>query len=125
MMSDATVFACYQDNLLGILSGQDLVKLRAKRVVIATGSYDVPLLFENNDLPGVMLSSAAQLLICLYRLKPGNKAVVATANDQGYQAALDLIGADVEVAAVIDSRPSLPGHLEAARAVWKPGVSRF
>ena len=123
VMSDATVFACYQDNLLGILSGQDLVKLRAKRVVIATGSYDVPLLFENNDLPGVMLSSAAQLLICLYRLKPGNKAVVATANDQGYQAALDLIGADVEVAAVIDSRPSLPGHLEAARAVEARGVS--
>ena len=122
VMSGATVFACYQDNLLGILSGQDLVKLRAKRVVIATGSYDVPLSFEKNDLPGVMLASAAQRLIWLYGLRPGRKAVVAAANDQGYQAALDLLGAEVEVVAVIDPRPSLPEDLEAARAVEALGI---
>ena len=122
VMSGATVFGCYQDNLLGILSGQDLVKLRAKRIVIATGSYDVPMLFENNDLPGVMLTSAVQRLVWLYGLRPGSKAVVAADNDQGYQAALDLLGAAVEVVAVIDSRPSLPEHLEAARAVEAEGI---
>ena len=122
VMSGATVFACYQDNLLGILSGQDMVKLRAKRVVVATGSFDVPLLFENNDLPGVMLSSAAQRLIWLYGLRPGSKAVVATSNNQGYQVALDLLGAEVEVVAVVDSRPSSPGQLEAARALEAVGV---
>ena len=71
VMTGATVFAFYQDNLLGIRRENDLVKLRAKRVVVATGSFDVPLLFENNDLPGVMLSSAAQRLIRLYGLRPG------------------------------------------------------
>ena len=122
VMTGATVFAFYQDNLLGIRRAHDLVKLRAKRVVVATGSFDVPQLFENNDLPGVMLSSAAQRLIRLYGLRPGNRAVVAASNDGGYQVALDLLDADVEVAAVVDSRPGAPRHTEAARAVEDAGV---
>ena len=122
VMTGATVFAFYQDNLLGIRREHDLVKLRAKRVVVTTGSFDVPLMFENNDLPGVMLSSAAQRLIRLYGLRPGSKAVVATATDEGYQVALDLLNAEVEVAAVVDSRPCAPGHTDAARAVEEAGV---
>ena len=122
VMSGATVFASYQDNLLGILSGQDLVKLRAKRVVIATGSFDVPLLFENNDLPGIMMASAAQRLIWLYGLRPGSRAVVAAASDEGYQTALDLLGAEVEVVAVVDSRPGSAANPEAVRAVEAAGI---
>ena len=122
VMSGATVFAFYQDNLLGIRREHDVVKLRAKRVVVATGSFDVPLLFENNDLPGVMLSSAAQCLVRLYGLRPGNRAVVATSNDRGYQVALDLLDADVEVAAVVDSRRGVPEGTDAARALEAAGV---
>ena len=69
-----------------------------------------------------MLSSAAQRLIRLYGLRPGSKAVVATTNDGGYQVALDLIGAEVEVAAVVVSRPGAPGHTEAARDLEEAGV---
>ena len=122
VMTGATVFAFYQDNLLGIRREHDLVKLRAKRVVVATGSFDVPLLFENNDLPGVMLSSAAQRLMRLYGLRPGNRAVVATSNDDGYRAALDLLDAEVEVAAVLDSRSAASGLTQSARAVEAAGV---
>ena len=122
VMTGATVFAFYQDNLLGIRRERDVVKLRARRVVVATGSFDVPLLFENNDLPGVMLSSAAQRLIRLYGLRPGDRAVVATANDDGYQVALDLLDAEIRVAAVIDSRPGGPERTDAARALEASGV---
>ena len=122
VMTGATVFAFYQDNLLGIRRERDVVKLRARRVVVATGSFDVPLLFENNDVPGVMLSSAAQRLIRLYGLRPGNRAVVATSNDDGYQVALDLLDAEIKVAAVIDSRPAGPERTDAARALEASGV---
>ena len=122
VMTGATVFAFYQDNLLGIRRENDLVKLRAKRVVVATGSFHVPLLFENNDLPGVMLSSAAQRLIRLYGLRPGQRAVVATGNDEGYQVALDMLDAGVEVAAVVDSRRGVPERTDAARALEGAGV---
>jgi sarcosine oxidase subunit alpha len=44
--------------------------------VVATGAYETPLLFGNNDLPGVMLSSAALRLLCIHGIRPGNRAVV-------------------------------------------------
>ena len=122
VMTGAKVFAFYQHNLLGIRREHDLVKLRAKRVVVATGSFEVPLLFENNDLPGVMLSSAAQRLMRLYGLRPGNRAVVATSNDNGYRGALDLLDAGVEVAAVVDSRPGATERTDAAQSVGESGV---
>ncbi len=122
VLSGATVFAHYQDNLLTILHGDELVKLRARGVVLATGAYEVPLQFQNNDLPGIMLATAAQRLIHLYAVKPGNTAVVATVNDQGYQAALDLLNAGVDVAAVVDVRPTFSHGLEAATALISRGV---
>ena len=122
VMTGATVFAFYQDNLLGIRREQDVVKLRAKRVVVATGSFDVPLLFENNDLPGVMLSSAAQRLVRLYGLRPGERAVVATTNDDGYQVALELLDAGVDVAVVVDSRPGSEASGDTDRVLEAAGV---
>ena len=122
VMTEATAFACYQDNLLGVLQGDEVIQLRAKRVVLATGSYEVPQLFENNDRPGIMLTTAAQRLIRLYGVKPGTRAVVATNNDSGYFAALDLLDAGVDVAAVVDSRPELPEYPEAASALESRGI---
>ena len=122
VLNGATAFACYQDNLLGVLHGDEVVQLRAKRVVLATGSYEVPLLFENNDRPGIMLTTAAQRLIRLYGIKPGRRAVVATNNDLGYFAALDLLDAGVEVAVVVDSRPELPEGLPAISALESRGI---
>ncbi len=81
-----------------------LLKLRAKTLVIANGAFEQPLLFENNDLPGVMLGSAAQRLMHLYGVKPGQRAVVLSANRDGLQVALDLHHAGVEVATVVDLR---------------------
>lgn len=122
VVSDATAFACYQDNLVTVLHEDTVVKLRAKQVVLATGSYEVPLLFENNDLPGIMLATAAQRLIHIFGVRPGKAAVVATVNDQGYIVALDLLGAGVNVVAVVDSRPEIPRGLEAVRALESRGI---
>ena len=113
-LSDATCFGLYQDNLLGILTHRHLVKLRAESVVIATGSYEVPLVFEGNDLPGVMLATGAQRLMRLYGVKPGDTAVVATTNDQGYYAALDLLEVGVRITGVVDLRPESTPPTEAA-----------
>ncbi len=62
---------------------------------MATGSIEQPAVFRNNDLPGVMMGSAAQRLIHLYGVKPGTRAVILTANDDGYGVALDLVEAGI------------------------------
>ena len=105
VLSSSTAFGLYEDNLLGILTSDRLVKLRAKRIVVATGSIEQPLVFDGNDRPGVMLASGAQRLVRLYGVKPGETAVLATATNEGYSAALELHNAGVKIAAVVDSRP--------------------
>ena len=120
--SRANTFGFYEGNLLGVLRDNRMTRLRAQRIVVATGSYEVPLIFDRNDLPGVMLSTGLQRLIHLYGVKPGSTALVATCDDQGYYAALDLLQAGVRVAALVDSRPGFPGDLDAAVALQSRGV---
>ncbi len=121
ILSSATAFGLYQDNLLAVLTPEGLVRIRAKQVILATGSQESPLLFENNDLPGIMLASAARRLIALYGVRPGREAVVATETAEGYEAALELIAAGVRVAAVVDASETATGV--AAEAVRERGVT--
>jgi len=95
----------YTDHWIPLVCSDVLIKMRAKSVVVATGGYEQPAVFRNNDLPGIMLASAAQRLIYRYAVRPMQRAVVLTANQDGYRAALDLSAHGVEVVAVVDLRP--------------------
>ena len=122
VMSGASAFGHYEGGLLGILGGRRMTRLRARRTVVAAGSQEVPLTFDRNDLPGVMLSTGLQRLIHLYGIRPGSTAVVATGNDRGYDAALDLLDAGVRIAVVVDSRAGFPTSLAAATDLQSRGV---
>ena len=104
ILTGASCEGLFAENWLAVVRGRRLYKLRADRVILATGAIEQPAVFRKNDLPGVMHGSAAQRLIRLYGVRPGSRAVVLTANDRGYGVALDLLDADVAVAAVIDLR---------------------
>lgn len=104
ILKDATCNAWFTDHFLPVIQGNRLYKVRARQCIVASGAFDQPVVFRNNDLPGVMLTSAAQRLLKLYAVKPGQRAVVLTGNDDGYLAALDLLDAGVEVAALVDMR---------------------
>ena len=96
---------------------QRLHRVRAKWVVLATGAHERPLVFGNNDLPGCMLCSAVSTYINRYGVIPGQRLVVMTSNDSGYQAAIDWQQAGREVVAVVDTREGAQGDLvNAARA---------
>ncbi|MFN0056415.1 MAG: 2Fe-2S iron-sulfur cluster-binding protein [Planctomycetales bacterium] len=103
-LASATVFGCYEGNYLGIQQGQRMVRLRARQVVIATGGWERPLVFENNDLPGVLLASGVQRLLHLEHGQFGGGAVVVTDNSQGYRVARQLMAAGTRVAAIVDIR---------------------
>ena len=96
------------------LPRQRLWKLRVKQAVFATGAIERPLVFRDNDRPGIMLASAAETYVRRYGVKPGTKAVVFTNNDGGYGAALALHRAGTKVAAVVDLREAPEGPLTAA-----------
>ncbi|CAI3800022.1 Sarcosine oxidase subunit alpha [Pseudomonas sp. MM221] len=104
VLLEATCNGWFTDNYLPVIQHKRLYKVRASRCLVTAGSFDQPVVFRNNDLPGVMLTSAAQRLMKLYAVKPGQRAVILTGHDDGYLAALDLQEQGVAVAAVVDMR---------------------
>ncbi|HMC65503.1 MAG TPA: FAD-dependent oxidoreductase [Gemmataceae bacterium] len=99
-------FGLYEGNLIGAFQGERLLKIRAKQIIVCTGSRERPFVFHNNDLPGVFLSRGVQRLVKLYGVPAGRRAVVLTDNDEGLLFAHGLKRWDIEVAAVVDRRPA-------------------
>ncbi|WP_239651750.1 2Fe-2S iron-sulfur cluster-binding protein [Neosynechococcus sphagnicola] len=98
----------YADHWVPLIDAQRLTKMRAKAVIVASGASEQPAVFRQNDLPGVMLASAAQRLIYRYAVKPMDRAVVLVANRDGYGAALDLVHHGIKIMAIVDLREQPP-----------------
>ena len=88
-----------------------LWRVRARRIVVATGALERPLTFANNDLPGVMLAGAVRDYIRLWGVLPGQRALVYGNNDDAYRTAIALNEAGARVAAVLDVRQEAGGDL--------------
>ena len=71
--TETDLFCWFEENWLGAVRGKRLYKIRAGAVVFATGADDQPLIFDNNDLPGIMLGSGVRRLLHLYGVKPGRR----------------------------------------------------
>ncbi len=133
LLPRSTVFGYYDHNFLAIAERctdhlgetvpgavrQRLWRVRAKQVVLAQGAFERPLVFCNNDRPGVMTASAVKTYVNRYAVRPGDSAVVFTNNDSAYEAALALKESGATVV-VIDSRADGNGRAEAARDVGIP-----
>ena len=127
LLARGTVAGYYNDNFLTIVErarnhvegagesgGTDLAPrerlwlVRAKQVVLATGAIERPLVFADNDRPGVMLADATRTYVRRYGVRPGKRAIVFTNNDSAYGAALAMVRAGMTVR-VIDLRPEPAG----------------
>ena len=80
------------------------IEIRANSVVVATGCIERPLLFENNERPGVMQTECALRLARTWGILPGSEAVFSIGHDQGLEAAIDLYDLGLKVAVVADTR---------------------
>jgi sarcosine oxidase, subunit alpha len=92
---------------------QTLWHVRAGRVVLATGAHERPVAFAGNDRPGVMLSGAVLTYLDRFGVLPGERALVFTTNDAGYQTARALRSAGAEVAAIVDVRREAAAQVQA------------
>lgn len=117
--SSTLVTSWFEEHWLAAVCGNMLYKVRGQATIFATGALDQPILFDNNDLPGVMLGSAAQRLLHLYGVVPGEKVLIVTANDDGWKLARDLKIAGVDVVGVADHRA---GGSELGEEIAQSGV---
>ncbi len=93
---------------------QRLWQVYARRVVLATGAIERPLIFPGNDRPGVMLGSAMRAFARRWAVRAGRRAVVLTNGSDGYCQALDLAALGIEVVAIVDLRTEPEGFGPAA-----------
>jgi methylglutamate dehydrogenase subunit C len=105
---------------------QRLWRIVAKHAVLCAGAIERPIVFGDNDRPGIMLGGAVRAYINRFGVAPGRRAVVFADNDDAFRTATDLAHAGVEVAALVDARatpsPSVQKAAEAASARYFPGA---
>ncbi len=118
LLPRTTAFGWFPDNFIGLaqrvadhlaapdpsLPRERLWQVRASAVVLAAGAIERPLVFPNNDRPGVMLADAARVYLQRYGVKPGGRVVVATNDDSAYRAALALHAVGITIAGIADAR---------------------
>ncbi|WP_152046167.1 sarcosine oxidase subunit alpha family protein [Aureimonas psammosilenae] len=134
LLRRATAFGYHLQNMVAIteeltdhlpspdpmIPRERLWQVRAKKVILATGSIERPLVFPDNDRPGVMLASAARTYLNHYGVTPGRRVAVFTAHDAAYAAAFDLRRAGVDVPVLVDLREEPDGDL--VRAARNMGI---
>jgi sarcosine oxidase subunit alpha len=128
LLPRTTAFGYYDHNAIGLIerrthaaagwAEERLWHVRARQVVLATGAIERPLVFPDNDRPGVMSAAAVLQYLREYAVLAGERVLIATNNDSAFQTAVALrdVGAVVTVA---DARPE-PGP--ASRAAMDRGV---
>ncbi len=112
VFKNASMVGAYNNNLItGFMIGdendafdQRYVEIRAKSVVVATGCIERPLIFENNERPGVMQTGCALRLAKTYGLMPGKRAVFSIGHDLGLEAALELCDLGLAISCIADIR---------------------
>jgi sarcosine oxidase, subunit alpha len=123
LLTDTYAAGYYADHWISLVAPECLVKVRARSVIVAQGAYEQPAVFRGNDLPGVMLASAAQRMLYHYAVLTARRVAVLTSNAEGYAAALDALAHGVELTAVLDLRPEAgSSSMAAAQEVARKGV---
>ena len=114
VMTGAQATGLFSDRFLAVVEEKRrrLHKIRARACIVATGAHELPAVFRNNDLPGVMLASAARKLMQGYGVLVGAKPVIFAANAFGYRLALDFLALGIKPV-VLDPRriPHIPDAL--------------
>lgn len=124
-IANATVTGYYEDEVITIVQGVNgdiLKRLKAKRIIVATGASENMLPFVNNDLPGVYGAGAVQTLMNLYGVVPGNNILMIGAGNIGLIVSYQLLQAGIKVEAIVEALPKMGGYLVHASKIRRLGV---
>lgn len=127
VLTRTTAFGYYGDNFVGLwervtdhqapsdrgthVPRQKIWRVRAKQVILATGSLERPMVFDGNDRPGIMLAGAVRTFLNRYGVLCGHKALIFANNDSAWATAFDLQKAGSQIAAIVDVRRKISGEL--------------
>ena len=104
------VYGIFSENHVLYGSRDGVKKLHAKKIILATGANENNLCFEGSILPGVMTAGAAQTMINLHHVLPGQKVVMVGSGNVGLIVSYQLLQAGAEVVGLVEAAPAIGGY---------------
>ncbi|MGN0482229.1 MAG: FAD-dependent oxidoreductase [Lachnospiraceae bacterium] len=119
---NATVIGMYMDKEVVVRVGDEVEHYKGDAIIIATGAAENMVTFEGWTLPGVIGAGAAQTMMNLYGIKPGNKVLMLGSGNVGLVVSFQLLQAGCEVVGLVDAAPRVGGYGVHAAKVARCGV---
>lgn len=123
----STVIGLFPGNKVGIERGNDnekkeLITIKAKKIIIATGASENVVRFKGWTKPGVMGAGAAQTMVNVNYVKPGKKIVMLGSGNVGLIVSYQLMQAGCEVVGLVEAAPKIGGYAVHAAKIRRAGV---
>ena len=122
VMSETTVIGYYDDDIILAERNDEVIKINAGKIIVATGAAEDFLAFPGNDMPGVYGAGAVQTLMNVAGVAPGKRVLMVGASNIGLIVSYQLAQAGVEVAAVIRRSRAIGGYLVHASKIRRIGI---
>ncbi|HCJ09182.1 MAG: FAD-dependent oxidoreductase [Lachnospiraceae bacterium] len=119
---NATVTGIFRNNVVGVFTDGEIQTVYANNIVVATGASERTLPFEGWTLPGVIGAGAAQTMMNLHGVKPGQRILMVGSGNVGLVVSYQLLQAGCEVVAVVDASPKISGYGVHAAKIARMGV---
>lgn len=119
---DSTVIGLYQDKEVVVRKGDEVSHHKADAIVIATGAAENMVTFEGWTLPGVIGAGAAQTMMNLHGVRPGDRVLMLGTGNVGLVVSYQLEQAGCKVVALVDAAPRVGGYGVHAAKVARTGV---
>ena len=119
---NATVIGLYPEKEVLVQQGDEVVHYKGDAVLVATGAAENMVNFRGWTLPGVIGAGAAQTMMNLHHIKPGNRILMLGTGNVGLVVSFQLMQAGCEVVALADAAPRIGGYGVHAAKVARTGV---
>ncbi|UCB45648.1 MAG: FAD-dependent oxidoreductase [Spirochaetota bacterium] len=122
VLLNTIVWGLFPDLKLGISNGNSVNILETQNIVIATGAAEKPLSFPGWTLPNIMVAGAAQTMVNVNRVLPGNRVLIVGSGNVGLIVAYQLSQAGAEVIALVEALPKVSGWQVHALKIMRMGI---
>lgn len=125
VMLGTRAFGIFDDNIVGIVRAGKSEKVKARKIILATGASENALAFKGSTLPGVMTAGAAQTFINVHRVLPGKRVVMIGTGNVGLITSYQLMQAGAEMVGVVEAAMDVGGYDVHANKIRRAGVPIF
>ena len=121
----STLEGLYPEKEITVKINDEIKHYKGDMILVATGASENMVAFDGWTKPGVIGAGAAQTMMNLYYIKPGNRILMLGSGNVGLVVSYQLLQAGCEVAALVDAAPRIGGYGVHAAKIARCGVPFF